>query len=38
MKTNELTAKEEELMRFFWEHGPLFVKEILDFYARYAIL
>ena len=32
MKTKELTAKEEELMRFFWEHGPLFVKEILDFY------
>lgn len=27
-----LTAKEEELMRFFWEKGPLFVKEILTFY------
>lgn len=27
-----LTAKEEELMGFFWEKGPLFVKEILTFY------
>jgi len=27
-----LTAKEEELMGFFWEKGPLFVKQILDFY------
>ena len=28
----KLTAKEEELMCFFWEKGALFVKEILDFY------
>jgi len=28
----KLTAKEEELMRFFWEKGALFVKDILDFY------
>lgn len=28
-----LTAKEEEVMRFFWERGPLFVKEILTFYS-----
>jgi len=28
----KLTAKEEELMRFFWEKGALFVKEMLDFY------
>ena len=27
-----LTAKEEELMCFFWEKGALFVKDILDFY------
>lgn len=27
-----LTAKEEELMGFFWTKGPLFVKEILTFY------
>lgn len=28
----ELTAKEEEIMNFFWQHGPLYVKEILEFY------
>ena len=27
-----LTAKEEEIMGFFWEKGPLFGKEILAFY------
>ncbi|AVM53438.1 putative transcriptional regulator [Bacteroides zoogleoformans] len=27
-----LTVKEEEIMGFFWEKGPLFVKEILRFY------
>jgi predicted transcriptional regulator len=27
-----LTAKEEEIMDFFWEKGPLFVKEMLAFY------
>ena len=27
-----LTAKEEEIMGFFWEKGPLFVKELLAFY------
>jgi predicted transcriptional regulator len=27
-----LTAKEEELMRFFWKNDSLFVKELLDFY------
>lgn len=30
MKT--LTAKEEEIMGYFWEKGPLFVKQLLDFY------
>ena len=30
MKT--LTAKEEEIMNFFWHKGPLFVKELLDLY------
>lgn len=29
-----LTAKEEELMGFFWERGPLFVKEMLAFYEE----
>ena len=28
----KLTAKEEELMRFFWEKGALFVRDMLDFY------
>jgi predicted transcriptional regulator len=27
-----LTAKEEELMRFFWKNDAWFVKELLDFY------
>jgi len=27
-----LTAKEEELMNFFWDKGALFVRQILDFY------
>ena len=27
-----LTAKEEEIMGFFWEKGPLFVKELLAYY------
>ena len=30
MKT--LTATEEEIMGYFWEKGPLFVKQLLDFY------
>lgn len=25
-----LTPKEEEIMNFFWEHGKLFVKDLLD--------
>lgn len=28
----ELTAKEEEVMGYFWEKGPLFVKQLLEFY------
>jgi predicted transcriptional regulator len=28
----ELTRKEEEIMAFFWEKGPLYVKEIQAFY------
>ncbi len=27
-----LTAKEEEIMSFFWEKGEMFVKELLTFY------
>ena len=30
----KLTGKEEELMNYFWDKGPLFVKEILDFYEE----
>lgn len=26
-----LTAKEEEVMRILWEHGPLLVKEVLEY-------
>lgn len=29
-----LTTKEEEIMGFFWEKGPLFVKEMLAFYKE----
>ncbi len=29
-----LTTKEEELMVFFWTKGPLFVKELLEFYEE----
>jgi len=29
-----LTAKEEEIMDFFWGKGPLFVKQILDFFEE----
>lgn len=29
-----LTAKEEEIMRIFWEHGAMFVRELLAFYEE----
>lgn len=29
-----LTGKEEEVMGFFWEKGPLFVKQLLEFYEE----
>lgn len=29
-----LTAKEEEIMGYFWEKGPLFVKDLLDYYKE----
>lgn len=28
----KLTAKEEEIMRLLWEHGPMTVREMLEFY------
>lgn len=27
-----LTAREEEIMGYFWTEGPLFVKQLLEFY------
>lgn len=30
----KLTAKEEELMNFFWAKGDLFVRELLEFYPE----
>ena len=29
-----LTAKEEYIMQLFWEHGPMFVRELLAFYEE----
>jgi len=29
-----LTTKEEEIMGWFWEKGPLFVKQLLEFYEE----
>ena len=29
----ELSAKEEEIMQFFWTDGPLFVKQLVDKYS-----
>ncbi|NQU53125.1 MAG: BlaI/MecI/CopY family transcriptional regulator [Bacteroidetes bacterium] len=29
----KLTQKEEEIMNFFWEKGPMFVKELKEFYT-----
>lgn len=28
----KLTAKEEEVLGLFWQHGPLYVREIVDLY------
>lgn len=30
----KLTAREEEIMEFFWEKGPLFVREMLELYEE----
>ena len=30
----KLTNKEEEVMQFFWERGPMFVKDIVALYVR----
>jgi len=31
---NRLTVKEEEIMSFFWDNGPLFVKQIHECYSE----
>ena len=28
-----LTNKEKEIMELYWQHGPMFVKELLEFYG-----
>lgn len=33
-KKLHLTQKEEEVIRIFWEHGPLLVKEALEFFPE----
>ena len=30
----KLTAKEEEVLRFFWKHGDLHVKDIVEMYGE----
>ena len=30
----DLTVKEEEVMQYFWEHGPLFVKQLVELYPE----
>lgn len=30
----KLTTKEEEIMGLFWKEGPMFVKQLLDFYEE----
>lgn len=30
----ELTVKEEEVMQYLWEHGPLFVKQLVEMYPN----
>lgn len=29
-----LTAKEKEIMDLLWQHGPMFVKELLEYYGE----
>ena len=33
-----LTAKEEEIMGWFWQKGPLFVKALLEYYEEKGFL
>ena len=29
-----LTTKEREIMELYWQHGPMFVKELLEYYGE----
>ena len=31
-KMKKLTAKEKEIMDMFWQHGPMFVRDLLKLY------
>lgn len=33
-RSQGLTEKEEEIMNLFWEHGPMFVRELLELYEE----
>ena len=30
----KLTNKEREVMEYFWQHGPMFVRELLEHYTE----
>ena len=30
----KLTAKEEEILRMIWAHGPVFIQDLLKYYAE----
>ncbi len=30
----KLTNKEREIMELYWQHGPMFVRELLEYYAE----
>lgn len=30
----KLSSKEKEIMRLLWSHGPLFIRDMLDFYEE----
>lgn len=32
LKMKRLTTKEKEIMELYWQHGPMFVKELLEYY------
>ena len=32
LKMEKLTAKEEEILKLFWAHGPMFIQDLLKYY------